>query len=263
VETAGPGANVAALPPRIVTERLTKLLAKVGPSRPAVCCAGSAGAEVPAARLRLEKLLAHLLPGSRICVVHDTRLILAAADLEEGIALIAGTGSAAYGRAADGREAQAGGWGWLVGDDGGGAWITREAVREVMRRVDAGRPPGPLGDGLLDACGARDPREMIEKMHRLHEPMQWAALASVVFDVADGDAAAQGVIQRAASELRGLVDTVRRRLSIDGLVVLAGGLLLNQPKLESAMRDELAGRCIRLEVPPVHGAVRLAEELLH
>jgi hypothetical protein len=59
------------------------------------------------------------------------------------------------------------------------------------------------------------------------------------------------------------VDTVRRRLSIDGLVVLAGGLLLNQPKLESAMRDELAGRCIRLEVPPVHGAVRLAEELLH
>jgi len=40
--------------------------------------------------------------------------------------------------------------------------------------------------------------------------------------------------------------------------VLAGGQLLNQPRLETAVR-RLLGAAIRLEEPPVAGAVRLAE----
>jgi hypothetical protein len=41
--------------------------------------------------------------------------------------------------------------------------------------------------------------------------------------------------------------------------VLAGGLLLNQPKLERAVREAVGSECMRLEEPPVAGAVRLAE----
>jgi hypothetical protein len=45
--------------------------------------------------------------------------------------------------------------------------------------------------------------------------------------------------------------------------VLAGGLLLNEWRLEEAVRMNLPHvRCVRLEEPPVEGAVRLAEELL-
>jgi hypothetical protein len=40
--------------------------------------------------------------------------------------------------------------------------------------------------------------------------------------------------------------------------VLAGGQLLNQPRLEAEVRRRLGG-AIRLEEPPVAGAVRLAE----
>ena len=40
----------------------------------------------------LQALLERRLPGARVCVVHDTRLVLAAAGLDAGIALIAGTG---------------------------------------------------------------------------------------------------------------------------------------------------------------------------
>ena len=94
-----------------------------------------AGAEVPAARSRLEALLGRMLPGCRLSVVHDTRLVLAAAGLDSGIALVAGTGSVAYGRTANGREAQRGGWGWMLGDDGSGVWIAREAAREIMSRA--------------------------------------------------------------------------------------------------------------------------------
>lgn len=258
-EVEGPGANVATLPPSAVNSRLTSVLSTFGPIHPEACCAGSAGAEVPEGRDRLEKLLASLLPGCRISVVHDARLVLAAAQVDEGIALISGTGSVAYGRTADGREARAGGWGWALGDDGGGAWITREGAREVMRGADAGKPPGELGRRLLDAFDAGDTMQLLGKLNAIREPMEWAAIANIIFETADADPAAQSVVLRAASALSDLAKTVQRSLGIDGPVVLAGGLLLNQPKLERAVREAVGSECMRLEEPPVAGAVRLAE----
>lgn len=214
---------------------------------------------MPAGRLRLESLLKRLLPGSRISVVHDARLVLSAAQTDEGIALISGTGSVAYGRTSAGLEARVGGWGWLIGDDGGGAWIAREAAREVMQRADSGRPLGELGSRLLAACRAGDTVQLLGKLNGLREPMEWAALANVVFEAAELDPGAQNLVLRGASALSDLARSVRATLRIDGPVVLAGGLLLNQPKLECAVREELGPLCIRLEEPPVAGAIRLAE----
>jgi len=229
---------------------------------PDACCAGAAGAEVPARAERLRQLLERHLPGCRVAVVHDARLVLAAAGLEEGIAVIAGTGSVAFGRDAGGREAHAGGWGWLLGDEGGGAWIAREAAREVMRRADAGEAPGPMGEALLSASGASDARQLTARLHSLREPMLWAALAGVVFEEAERDSAADAIVRRAAGALSELARAVQGAIGIDGPVVLAGGLLLNQPRLEAGLRSLLQARCVRLEDPPVAGAVRLAEGLI-
>lgn len=44
-----------------------------------------------------------------------------------------------------------------------------------------------------------------------------------------------------------------------GPVVLAGGLILNYSELEVAVRRRLGRIVIRLEEPPVAGAVKLAE----
>lgn len=262
IDVEGPGANVATLDPRLVDERLSALLARLGPANPQACCAGAAGAEVPAARARLEILLHRMLPDSRLVVVHDARLVLAAAGLRAGIALIAGTGSVAYGRTADGREVQRGGWGWMVGDEGGGAWITREAAREVMRRAEDGVSPGALGAAMLAASRSRDARQMVANLHALHEPMQWAAMASAVFESAVADAGARDIVSGAAAALASLVAQVQLSLGLQGPVVLAGGLLLNQPLLEMAVREVVDARSVRLDQPPVEGALRIAAELL-
>jgi len=257
-EAEGPGANVAALRPRVVERRLRALLSDMGAISPDACCAGSAGAEVPAGRERLEKLLSSMLPGCRVTVVHDARLVLAAAGFDSGIALISGTGSVAYGRDRDGREARAGGWGWLLGDDGSGAWLAREAARVVMRRSDAGEPLGRLGDALLGAASTRTSTDLVGYLHGLDEPREWAALSGVVFEVAGEDAGASQLVERAASALCDLIASVRNRLSLEGPLVLAGGLILNQPLLEETVRRRI-GAATRLEEPPVTGAVRLAE----
>ena len=256
-EAEGPGANVAALRPGVVESRLRTLLADIAMT-PIACCAGSAGAEVPAGRERLERILSALLPDCRITVVHDARLVLAAAGFESGIALISGTGSVAYGRDSGGREVRAGGWGWLVGDDGSAAWLAREAAREVMLRSDSGEPLGSLGESMLGAVKARGITDLMGRLSALNEPRKWAALAGIVFEAASNDAGAASLVERTASALADLVGLVRKQLALDGPLVLAGGQLLNQPRLESAVRKRL-GTATRLQEPPVAGAVRLAE----
>ena len=259
-EVDGPGANIATLEFALVEQRLSALLRGLGEARPDACCAGAAGAEVPAARERLRALLERRLPGTRVDVVHDTRLVLAAAGLAAGIAVIAGTGSVAYALSPDGRESRRGGWGWMLGDEGGGVWVVREAARAVMARGDDGCALGPLGDALLSACGVDSPQAMVAHLHAMGEARQWAALAASVFATAGADPASRDIIRRAADSLAALALPLRDL--VDGPVVLAGGLLLHHPDLEEAVRERLPMRCVRLENPPVEGGVRLAEALL-
>ena len=258
------GANVTALPPATVVSRLQALIDKLGNPKVAACCAGAAGSEVPGAADRLVRILRDLLPGARIQVVHDAQLVLAAAGLTVGTAIIAGTGSVAYGKDRRGRELRIGGWGWLLGDEGSGVWIVREAAREVLRRVDVGSEPGPLTSSLMKACRVEHPLEIRRVLFAKLEPEQWAELAPAVFDVAASDSGAADIVSRAAVVLGDLALSVHDRLGNPGPIVLAGGLLRHQATLEQAVRARLqphAPQIDRLDQPAVAGAVRLAEQL--
>ncbi len=127
-------------------------------------------------------------------------------------------------------------------------------------RTEKGVERGPLGDALLAASRVDDGQQLLGVLHAMHEPGEWAALAQVVFDTAPKDAGSRDIIRRAAVELTQLV--VPLRPLVDGPVVLAGGLLLNQPLLEAEVRKHVPMQCVRLEEPPVEGAVRLAAELM-
>jgi N-acetylglucosamine kinase-like BadF-type ATPase len=265
IEAFGAGSNITAVGSAEVRRRLAAVLDYLGNPRVDACCAGAAGTEDARARGQLERLLTELLPGARVQVVHDSRLVLAAANLVSGVALIAGTGSVAYGRNQRGEEARAGGWGWLLGDDGGGAWLVREALRGLLRRVDDGDRNGPLGAALMAAAGVSDPLALAAQLHGSREPEQWAALAGAVFRAAPEDPGAQAIIEKGADSLADLAIRVAKRLGEQGPVVLAGGLLLHQPLLERAVRARLSAdglAATRLNEEPVAGAARLASRLL-
>ena len=70
----------------------------------------------------------------------------------DGTVLIAGTGSAA-GLVRDHRLVRtADGHGWLLGDDGSGFWLGREAMRSLLRALDLGEPIGLLGEAVVKPC---------------------------------------------------------------------------------------------------------------
>ncbi|MFP3459614.1 BadF/BadG/BcrA/BcrD ATPase family protein [Arthrobacter globiformis] len=270
--TAG-SANVASVGPDEAAKALDDLAGQLGIGDPAdhgidTVFAGAAGADTPAARELLAGLLSRRFPGARIHVDHDTRIILAAGGLTAGTVLISGTGSAAWAKAGDGREARAGGWGYLLGDEGSGYAVARSAVRNALQDSDDGLPAGPLTSRLLDQTGAAEPGELLDLFYRRPERRYWAGLAGIVFSLAASDAASAAIADDAALHLARLALTVNRRLDTiaeNAPVLLAGGMLVNQPALATRVRELLAAGGLTdvrvLDRAPAWGAVELAGQL--
>jgi glucosamine kinase len=229
-------------------------------------CAGAAG--VLTARDTRDVLQARLSPltiSGRVVVVDDASLILPAAGLTEGIAVISGTGSIAVG-SWQGRSEWAGGWGYLLGDEGSGYWIVRSAIRTLLARRAEGLPAGGLGACLLEATGSSDLDALRGAFYRRPQPQYWAPYAPTVLDCPDPESAK--LTQEAALALADLAESLARRLAAaDGIpIVLAGGLMGHralQAATVAAVTAALPTSGVRpLSDPPVAGAIRLAAAAL-
>src|SRR5258705_13751437 len=106
---------------------------------PSAICLGIAGVDRENDERTVRAIMRRIGYKSRVLVVNDALIALVAgAEDSPGIVVIAGTGSIVYGRNAAGEAARAGGWGHMIGDEGSGYWIGREALA-----AGVGRPPGP------------------------------------------------------------------------------------------------------------------------
>jgi len=98
---------------------------------------GLAGARRRELRERMRETLMPLGVGE-IEVVTDANIALyGATDGAPGLVVIAGTGSICCGINARGKRFCAGGWGPIAGDEGGGAWLARRALRALRQSTSA------------------------------------------------------------------------------------------------------------------------------
>lgn len=262
-EAAAGSANLAAVGVEEAGRQLGAVLEAVGVRDVAAVAAGAAGADSPHTVGIIRDLIAAHVPGAAVRVVHDAHLLLAAAGLDEGVALISGTGSVAWGLTPDGTEARAGGWGHLLGDEGSGYQVMLEAVRHALHTMDRGEPVDALGAAVLDACGLHAREQLIDHVYATPEKRYWASRAGIVTELAArGDAPSRALLAAAAAALAALATTVMTRIGSAGPVVLGGGFALHQPLLVNALRARLPGTAVHvLTTHHVHGAVRLAESL--
>ncbi|MEO5834935.1 MAG: BadF/BadG/BcrA/BcrD ATPase family protein [Nakamurella sp.] len=232
-----------------------------------VVCAGSAGINTPAQEDWLAGMISRRAPGAKVVIAHDTRLILATPEFDTGIAVICGTGSVAWGRNGAGQTARAGGWGHLLGDEGSGYWVTREAVRHALGRADRGLPADALSDAIAGASGVNTAYEVLAAFYADPDRREWAGRSTVVFDLArHGDQAATRIVADTAEAIIVQIAAVAAQLGLTGPVALGGGLIVHQPALQDAVRSGLADRGITGVEPltrePVFGAVYLAQQTL-
>ncbi|MCT9869481.1 N-acetylglucosamine kinase [Paenarthrobacter aurescens] len=264
-ESAG-SSNVQNVSREQAAANLAELFGKIGGGRIDEVYAGAGGIDTDEDAQALADLIAPHAPGARITVVHDSRLLLAAGGASTGVAVIAGTGSAAWGKNDAGEEARAGGWGYLLGDEGSGYWLGREAVRHSLRRMNQGLQPDLLSRALLDSVGVDEPGKLIALFHSPDTGRRyWAQQARLVVEAADaGDQTSMALVEQAGRDLADLAEQAVRQLGIDGPVILGSGLGMNVPRLQEAFKAKLAEDGIVdvriLQQDPVFGVPRLVAE---
>ncbi|WP_405476516.1 N-acetylglucosamine kinase [Paenarthrobacter ilicis] len=264
-ETTG-SANLQNVTKSEAANSLRNLFSTIGDSHVSHVCVGAGGIDTAHDEAALIALIEPFVPHARITVVHDTRLLLAAGYTSTGVAVIAGTGSAAWGKSDSGDEARFGGWGYLLGDEGSGYWLGKEAVRHSLERMNQRLPVDVLTEALLESCGLQDPNMLIAHFHSSVRGRRfWAQQARVVVEAATaGHSKSKALLDQAGSDLAKLAVQALRQLGIEGPVILGGGLGMNVPDIQNAFRKYLLTAGVNdvrvLDQEPVFGVLQLIED---
>jgi N-acetylglucosamine kinase-like BadF-type ATPase len=265
-EAISGSANIQNINREAATANLAELFTEIGSGTVEHVYAGAGGVDTPEDAAALKSLIGQFAPQAGITVVHDSQLLLAAGGVSSGVAVIAGTGSAVWGRNERGDEARSGGWGYLLGDEGSGYWLGREAVRHSLERMNQGCSPDALTRNLLTACDLYHPGQLIALFHSDATGRRyWAQHARLVVDAADtGHAPSQKMLARAGEDLANATARTLSRLGLTGPVVLGGGLGTHSTRLQSAFRDALTSQGINdirvITQAPVFGIPQLVAE---
>ncbi len=204
----------------------------------------------------------------KVAIVSDVLPVLAAGTPDCcGVALISGTGSVAFGRAADGRMNLRGGWGFLLGDEGSGYAIGRAALQHALYALEDNRKRSPLADKVLTGLGVDRVLELTRAIYSSPHPrVAIGAIAPYVTTLADkNDVDAQYIIDSAADQLAKLA--ARTMQSIEPIaspvaLAAAGGILLSSKRLQEQLQIALRRSGLECDLTlvrePLAGCVRLA-----
>jgi len=190
-----------------------------------------------------QAVLEALIAADAVETTTDARTaLLGATGGGPGIMVIAGTGSIALARDADGREARAGGWGYVFGDEGGAFDLVRQATRAALRMEEGWGPDTQLRDFLLEAAQCETANDAMHDLYTDSWPRsRTAALAPFVTRAAEsGDPVAAGILETAGAELARYASAARNQLfsPVETVpVAYVGGVFQSTPVLESFRRS--------------------------
>jgi N-acetylmuramic acid 6-phosphate etherase len=225
-----------------------------------------AGCSTEEDRQSLAVICRDIWPNAKIVTGSDRDSGLAAAlDHGDGIVVNAGSGSSVTGRRSD-RIERAGGWGHILGDTGGGYFLSIEALRLILREYDLHRGEMQFTAKILHALSLNNLDELV-RWAQTADKMEIAMLAPVVFEAAaGGDACVNEIVEEGARVLCGYTEAVASRLHLLApKVALMGGLFHRDSIYTHAFRRRLKknlpdARVTVAERPPEFGAAWLAAE---
>ena len=218
-------------------------------------------------RQSLTRLCAEIWPTAKIVTGSDRDSGLAAAlGHADGIAVNAGSGSSVTGRRGDKIE-KAGGWGHILGDAGGGYFLSVQALRLILREYDLHRGEVQFTEKVLRALSLNNLDELV-RWAQTADKMELAMLVPVVFEAAaHGDTRVMEIIEEGAFCLCEYTEAVASRLHLLApKVILLGGLFHRASIYTHAFRRKLKknlpdARVAAAERTPELGAAWLAAEM--
>src|SRR5213079_1108442 len=199
-----------------------------------------AGCATEGDRALLKQICLELWPNAKIVTGSDRDSGLATAlDHGDGIVVNAGSGSSVTGRRGD-QIKRAGGWGHILGDAGGGYFLSIQALRLILREHDLHHSEMQFTAKILQALSLNNFDELVRWVQTA-DKMEIAMLAPVVFEAATGgDARMMEIIEEGARVLCEYTEAVASRLHLLApKVALIGGLFHRDSIYTHAFRRRL------------------------
>jgi len=251
---------------RTLQDATRAALADAGVARDAITAvgAGVAGTNNPTLGAWLRETLSSALPNVPLYTTHDIETALIGAHGERrGVIVVAGTGSAAFGVNDVGESLLVGGWGYLLGDEGSGAWIGLQALKAVIEHHQGGRET-QLTARIFDLLQISAARELIDIIYQPGVPVapRLARFAPLVLELAQADTVAANIIDLAVGWLADLVTLLSERLKLTTPAIAFGGGLLSEPNALSLQLQKKIDLPAfpQAKYPPEIGAARYAME---
>lgn len=183
--------------------------------------------------------------------------------IADGVCCLSGTGSDAFlvqgGKMAD----QLGGWGYLLGDDGGGSYIGQQALRHTMAVIEKRIKPTLLSQMVCAYTGCDTWGGMINLLYKHESPVRFmASLCTVVATAeAEGDDTAHEILQDAGRLLgETCLAIIKKHGAHDLPIATTGSVLLHCKtvfdRMAETVRGEIpAARILRPSFKPVMGGL--------
>jgi N-acetylglucosamine kinase-like BadF-type ATPase len=201
----------------------------------------------------------HSVFKSKSTVVSDIELAYRANFADgDGILLYAGTGSVVYAIDENASVHQIGGWGYLLGDEGAGYWIGKEAIRCALFQIESKKviQEASLAALILEEISAHD-WNTVKGFVYSQDRSAIAALSKIV-DIAalSGDVDAIKILNKAAGHLADLVDRIDKQLMRKSLPIKFTGGISGSKSLYSELEKFLR---MRVSISTADIALRAAE----
>ncbi len=178
----------------------------------------------------------------------------------EGVLIYAGTGSVAFTLGRDGKPLRIGGWGYLLGDEGAGYWIGREAIRAAMLFIDGQVQPEAksLEAMILEAIKATN-WSGVKSFVYGNDRSEIAALSKIVAEsAASGDPTAIAIIKESARHLSELVYRTEETTGRENLTVKFAGGVSGIKLVADELRRILGERCTTASADIAFEAAKIA-----
>ena len=188
-------------------------------------------------------------------ITTDARTSLYGAGTGAAIIVVAiGTGSVGMRLDEQGNEKQFGGWGFKVGDQGGGAYIGRELISEILIERDKDDfQKTPLTEDVFNIIGNR--RDAITLWVKGATPTDFAALSKLVTKSQNNCLTTDKILKQAASEIEKLINSAL--IGNELPLCLTGGLAETIfPLLNKSIQDKI----VTPKGKSVDGAIYLAKQ---
>lgn len=232
-----------------------------------VCiCMGCAGINNKRDEMIYKEMMNELGYRNKLLIYNDAYIALAGANGKaEGAVLISGTGSIAYGICKDGTHVRVGGWGHIIGDEGSGYSIAKDALNAVVRSMDGIIPYTRLTEAIMDKLKVNSMEELMSYIYDPRTQKQHIGeLAPVVIDMAKSDKAAEDIVKNAAYQLCNMVYALKRKMNLDSFnLVLSGSILTKSEIIRNIVIDQLKQNSPEIRIclgqrEPAYGALVLA-----